>query len=150
MDIGKGSGGVAGRLSNFTPRKFIFDGVECNSIEGVLQSFKFKNPDMQKEICKLAGLGAKQRGASKNWRQYQKLYWNGVEYKRDSKEYQDLLDRLYQSVYEQNDNFRRDLQSCKGVTFTHSLGKHKKSETVLTTQEFCSRLTKLRDTGKLI
>ena len=50
MDIGKGSGGVAGRLSNFTPRRFIFDGVECNSIEGVLQSFKFKNPDMQKEI----------------------------------------------------------------------------------------------------
>ena len=76
MDIGKGSGGVAGRLSNFTPRKFIFDGVECCSIEGVLQSFKFKNPEMQKEICKLSGLGAKQRGASKNWRQYQKLYWN--------------------------------------------------------------------------
>ena len=149
MDIGKGSGGVAGRLSNFTPRRFIFDGVECNSIEGVLQSFKFKNPDMQKEICKLAGLGAKQRGASKNWRQYQKLYWNGVEYKRDSKEYQDLLDRLYQSVYDQNENFRRDLQSCKGVTFTHSLGKHKKSETVLTSLDFCSRLTKLRDIGKI-
>ena len=109
-----------------------------------------RNPDMQKEICKLAGLGAKQRGASKNWRQYQKLYWNGVEYKRDSKEYQDLLDRLYQSVYDQNENFRRDLQSCKGVTFTHSLGKHKKSETVLTTQEFCSRLTKLRDNERLI
>lgn len=65
MDIGKGSGGVAGRLSNFTPRKFIFDGVECNSIEGVLQSFKFKNFEMQKEICKLSGLGAKQRGAKK-------------------------------------------------------------------------------------
>ena len=149
MDIGKGSGGVAGRLSNFTPRKFIFDGIECNSIEGVLQSFKFKNPEMQKEICKLSGLGAKQRGANKNWRQYQKLYWQGKEYKRDSKEYQELLDRLYQTVYDQNDNFRRDLQSCKGVTFTHSLGKHKKSETVLTVQEFCSRLTKLRDNGKL-
>ena len=149
MDIGKGSGGVAGRLSNFTPRKFIFDGVECNSIEGVLQSFKFKNPEMQKEICKLSGLGAKQRGANKNWRQYQKLYWQGKEYKRDSKEYQELLDRLYQTVYDQNDNFRRDLQSCKGVTFTHSLGKHKKSETVLTVQEFCSRLTNLRDNGKL-
>ena len=149
MDIGKGSGGVAGRLSNFTPRKFIFDGVECSSIEGVLQSFKFKNPEMQKEICKLSGLAAKQRGASKNWRQYQKLYWNGIEYKRDSKEYQELLDRLYQTVYEQNENYRRDLESCKGVTFTHSLGRHKKSDTVLTTQEFCSRLTKLRDIGKI-
>ena len=149
MDIGKGSGGVAGRLSNFTPRRFIFDGVECNSIEGVLQSFKFKNVDMQKEVCKLVGMIAKKKGANKNWQQYQKLYWNGKEYKRDGKEYQELLDRLYQTVYDQNENYRRDIQSCKNVTFTHSIGKNKKSETVLTSQEFCSRLTKLRDTGKI-
>ena len=149
MDIGKGSGGVAGRLSNFTPRRFIFDGVECNSIEGVLQSFKFKNVDMQKEVCKLVGMGAKKKGENKNWQQYQKLYWNGKEYKRDGKEYQELLDRLYQTVYDQNENYRRDIQSCKSVTFTHSIGKNKKSETVLTSQEFCSRLTKLRDTGKI-
>lgn len=149
MDIGKGSGGVAGRLSNFTPRRFIFDGVECNSIEGVLQSFKFKNVDMQKEVCKLVGMIAKKKGANKNWQQYQKLYWNGKEYKRDGKEYQELLDRLYQTVYDQNENYRRDIQSCKSVTFTHSIGKNKKSETVLTSQEFCSRLTKLRDTGKI-
>lgn len=149
MDIGKGSGGVAGRLSNFTPRRFIFDGVECNSIEGVLQSFKFKNVDMQKEVCKLVGMVAKKKGANKNWQQYQKLYWNGKEYKRDGKEYQELLDRLYQTVYDQNENYRRDIQSCKSVTFTHSIGKNKKSETVLTSQEFCSRLTKLRDTGKI-
>lgn len=149
MDIGKGSGGVAGRLSNFTPRRFIFDGVECNSIEGVLQSFKFKNVDMQKEVCKLVGMIAKKKGANKNWQQYQKLYWNGKEYKRDGKEYQELLDRLYQTVYDQNENYRRDIQSCKSVTFTHSIGKNKKSETVLTSQEFCSRLTKLRDIGKI-
>ena len=145
MDIGKGSGGVAGRLSNFTPRRFIFDGVECNSIGGVLQSFKFKNVDMQKEVCKLVGMVAKKKGSNKNWQQYQKLYWNGKEYKRDSKEYQELLDRLYQTVYDQNENYRRDIQSCRSVTFTHSIGKNKKSETVLTSQEFCSRLTKLRD-----
>lgn len=149
MDIGKGSGGVAGRLSNFTPRRFIFDGVECNSIEGVLQSFKFKNVDMQKEVCKLVGMVAKKKGSNKNWQQYQKLYWNGKEYKRDSKEYQELLDRLYQTVYDQNENYRRDIQSCRGVTFTHSIGNNKKSETVLTSQEFCSRLIKLRDYEKI-
>jgi hypothetical protein len=32
---------------------------------------------------------------------------------------------------------------------THSIGKSKKSETVLTAKEFCSRLTHLRDIGKL-
>lgn len=150
MDIGKGSGGVSGRLSNFTPRRFVFDEVECYSIEGVLQSFKFKNPEMQKEVCKLVGSAAKFKGKKKNWRESQILYWQGKEYKRDSAEYQDLLNRLYQSVYDQNEGFRKDLNSCRGVTFTHSLGKHKKSETVLTSQEFCSRLTKLRDTGKLV
>ena len=149
MDIGKGSGGVAGRLSNFTPRRFVFVGLQCNSIEGVLQSFKFKNVEMQKEVCKLVGMVAKKKGANKNWQQYQKLYWNGKEYKRDSKEYQRLLDRLYQTVYDQNENYRRDIQSCKGVTFTHSIGNNKKSETVLTSQEFCSRLTKLRDFEKI-
>lgn len=65
MDIGKGSGGVSGRLSNFTPRRFVFDGVNCNSIEGVLQSFKFKNPEMQKEVCKLVGSAAKFKGKKK-------------------------------------------------------------------------------------
>lgn len=149
MDIGKGSGGIAGRLSNFTPRKFYFDDIECNSIEGVLQSFKFKNVDMQKEICKLTGLVAKRRGSKKNWRESQKLYWNGVEYKRDSTEYQELLDRLYLSVYDQNEGYKRDIMSCKGVSFTHSKGKNKKSETILTSQEFCSRLTKLRDNCRL-
>ena len=58
MDIGKGSGGVAGRLSNFTPRKFIFDGVECNSIEGVLQSFKFKNPGFTDSTIENIGFDA--------------------------------------------------------------------------------------------
>ena len=39
MDIKSGSGYPQGALSNFAPRRFVFDGIECNSIEGVLQSF---------------------------------------------------------------------------------------------------------------
>ena len=55
----------------------------------------------------------------------------------------------YKVLNLKNESFRRDLQACKGVLFTHSLGKNKKSETVLTTQEFCSRLNKLNLKGVL-
>ena len=37
MDIGSGNGYPSGALSNFSPHPFVFDGVECNSMEGLLQ-----------------------------------------------------------------------------------------------------------------
>ena len=47
MDIGSGKGYPENSLSNFAPHKFVIDGVECNSMEGFLQSLKFSNPEMQ-------------------------------------------------------------------------------------------------------
>lgn len=48
IDINGGSKNpVAARLSNFTKRPFGFDGVQCVSIEGVLQSFKFSSAATQ-------------------------------------------------------------------------------------------------------
>ena len=60
MDIGSGNGYPESALSNFAPHKFTIDNVECNSMEGFLQSLKFKNPDMQKEVCKLVGKAEQQ------------------------------------------------------------------------------------------
>ena len=48
MNIGSGQDYPANALSNFAPHPFVFDGVEVNSMEGFLQSLKFKNFDMQK------------------------------------------------------------------------------------------------------
>lgn len=149
MDIGSGTGYPSANLSNFTPRSFIFDDIKCCSIEGVLQSFKFKDEEMQQHVCTLVGKAAKFKGKNKKWWKLQELYWKGKIYKRDSEEYQELLNRLYQTVYDQCDNFRKALEATKGCTLTHSIGKRKETETILTIQEFCSRLTKLRDTGKL-
>lgn len=89
MDIGSSTGYPSGNLSNFTPHPFIIDGVECNSMEGFLQSLKFENPDIQVEVCKLAGLKAKRRGSKRNkrWKQTQKLWWQGKEMGRKSDEY---------------------------------------------------------------
>lgn len=65
MDIGSGSGFPSGTLSNFAPHPFVIDGVECNSMEGFLQSLKFSNPEMQAEVCKLVGKAAKFKGKRK-------------------------------------------------------------------------------------
>lgn len=143
MDIGSGSGFPSAALSNFAPHPFTFDGVECNSMEGLLQSFKFSNPEMQKEVCKLVGKQAKFKGKKKKWYKTQTLYWQGVEYKRDSQEYQDLLDRAFDAL-SANESFQKALLATGNATLTHSIGKSKQNETVLTKTEFCSRLTKIR------
>ena len=144
MDIGSGSGFPSATLSNFAPHPFVIDGVECNSMEGFLQSLKFSNPEMQKEVCKLVGKAAKFKGKKKKWWRTQTLYWQGTEIPRDSQEYQDLLDRAFNALA-QNSGFRAALLATGNSVLTHSIGKTKITETVLTRQEFCSRLTKIRE-----
>ena len=143
MDIGSGTGWPSAALSNFAPHPFVIDGVECASMEGFLQSLKFKEPAMQVEVCKLVGKAAKFRGKKKKWWKTQTLYWNGVEYARDSEEYQELLDKAFDALA-QNTGFQKALLATNDSTLTHSIGKSKQQETVLTKQEFCSRLTKIR------
>lgn len=149
MDIGSTNGYPSAALSNFAPHPFKFDGVEIASMEGFLQSLKFKNPEMQKYVCTLVGRAAKFKGKDKNWYREQKLYWQGQEFKRDSKEYQILLNRAYNALYQQNEGFRKALEASKPGILTHSIGKTKENETVLTQSEFCGRLMKLR-MGKLL
>lgn len=146
MDIGSGKGGPQGRLSNFTPRSFVFRGVKCASMEGLLASFKFDKPHIQVEVCKLTGLAAKRRGQKRNkaWKSKQTLWWNGIPYGRESPGYQFLLDEAFDALA-QNTAFQRDLLVTQDAVLRHSIGRNKKSETVLTQREFCSRLTKIRE-----
>ena len=144
MDIGSKSGYPSSSLSNFAPHAFVLDDVQCASMEGFLQSLKFSNPDMQVEVCKLVGITAKRRGSKKNWKTTQTLYWRGKPYKRNSEDYQKLLDRAYYAL-SQNASFQRALLATGNSSLTHSIGKNKINETVLTVQEFTSRLYKLRN-----
>ena len=141
MDIGSKEGFPAGTLSNFSPHPFVFDGIECS-----LQSLKFDEIHIQVEVCKLVELAAKRRGQKRNkaWKQVQKLWWLGQEFDRDGKEFQELLDRAFLALA-QNSSFRRALLATGRANLTHSMGKSKKAETVLTENEFCSRLMKLRE-----
>jgi hypothetical protein len=146
MDIGSGKGYPAAKLSNFSPHAFVFDGVECASMEGLLQAFKFDKAHVQVEVCKLVGLAAKRRGSKRNkaWKQGQKLWWQGIEYDRHGDEFQSLLDRAFAALAA-NDGFRRALAATQKAVLTHSIGKNDPRDTCLTEREFCSRLTKIRD-----
>lgn len=146
MDIGSKKGYPSSALSNFSPHPFVFDGVECASMEGLLQAFKFKNADMQVEVCKLVGLKAKYKGKKKNkaWKRIQTLWWMHKEYKRDSDEYQELLDRAYNALAK-NTKFQKALLASGNAVLKHSMGSSDMSSTVLTRREFCSRLTKIRE-----
>lgn len=149
MNIGSGNGYPSSALSNFSPHPFILDDVEIASMEGFLQSLKFESVEMAKYVCTLVGYKAKKKGAKKNWKVTQTLYWQGKPIKRESDDYQHLLDRAYQAMWEQSDSFRKALIASGNATLTHSIGKTKTNETVLTIREFCSRLTKLRNGEKL-
>lgn len=144
MDIGSGSGYPSSNLSNFSPHGFVVDGVECASMEGFLQSLKFQDPEMQKHVCTLVGKAAKFKGKKKKWWKTQTLYWQGEAIPRDSERYQELLDKAFNALSE-NSSFKRALLATQNATLTHNMGKKKISETVLTKNEFTSRLTAIRN-----
>lgn len=144
MDIGSGAGYPAASLSNFAPHPFVFDGVQVNSMEGFLQSLKFSNPDIQAHVCTLVGKAAKFKGKKKKWYRDQTLYWKGQPIARRSEAYQALLENAYLAMLEQSDSFRRALKATGNATLTHSMGRSKENETVLTEKEFTNLLTYCR------
>lgn len=149
MDIGSGNKYPSNSLSNFSPHPFTLDGVECYSMEGFLQSLKFESIEMQRHVCTLVGIAAKRKGRNKKWFKKQELYWCGETYKRDSLEYQNLLNRAFNAMYKCSPSFRNALKASGKSTLTHSIGKTDPRSTVLTIKEFCSRLRELRECGIL-
>jgi len=99
---------------------------------------------MQKHVMTLVGRAAKFKGKKKRWWRTQTLFWQGQPLDRHSDEYQQLLDESFRAMFAQNDSARRALLATNDAVLTHSLGKAKPSETVLTRSEFCSRLMRIR------
>ena len=134
-------------LSNFAAHNFTVDGTMCHSMEGFLQALKFDRVERQIEICKLVGKAAKNSGKVRNnaWKTVQKLWWNGRVYDRHGKNYQKLLDKAFEALG-QNHSFQKALFRTGNTKLTHSLGWNDPYQTILTNNEFCSRLTHLRKT----
>ncbi len=150
MDVRSGAGWPASALSNFAAHPFVLDDVWCASMEGLLQALKFDKPHVQIEVCRMAGLAAKNRGRGRNrsWQRVQTLWWRGVPMRRTGPEYQRLLTRAFDALHAQSQGFRAALEATGDAVLTHSLGRGREAETVLTAREFCAQLTRLRDRGR--
>jgi predicted NAD-dependent protein-ADP-ribosyltransferase YbiA (DUF1768 family) len=131
----------ADALSNFAPHPFEFDGVSVACMEGLLQSFKFPDPQRQQEICQFSAKEAKVTGSAQAWQQH--LYWKGAAYPRKSKTYRQLLIRAYDAMAAQNPAFRTALLASKPILL-HTIGRWRRPKTCLTWWEFCGILTRLR------
>ena len=132
-------------LSNFYPNCFDFDGVRCASMEGFLQSLKFRNPKKQIEICALTGITAKNAGLHKFWWKLTgNLYWKGRKYKRESEEFFALRLEAYKALA-QNETFNQALKDSGKAVLEHSLGGDDKRKTILTKEEFIGYLEYLRN-----
>ncbi len=134
----------AARLSNFTERHFILDGVLCNSLEGFLQGLKAEALEVQCAICKLVGIDAKQAGNVLVVRDPHFLYWEDDAVARDEVGYFELLTRAYDAAYDQDPTFREDLLATGHEELRYTVGRYDPLATVLTETEFLYQLYRLR------
>ena len=131
-------------LSNLCSNGFRFEGMVCGSMEGFLQSLKQKDRDKQRQICSMKGGNARKHSVT-SWQTDQIVWWKGVAIDRQSEEYQKLLRRAYQTMFDQSERFRAALMQTRGITLTHSSGEKSPYKTILTEQEFCQILMDMRD-----
>ncbi len=133
------------KLSKNYPHIFSFDGVECASLQSLLQAFKFKNPEVQEYVCKHVGIFAKRRAKKRNkvWKEQQKLWWKDLAYNRDSAEYQKLIERVFEAL-SKNQDFRNALLATDNEPLVCTQIRPIK-RSVLSGNEFCVQLAIVRE-----
>ena len=134
-------------LSNLHDSIFIFEDVECHSMEGFLQSLKRQDEAKQRQICKMKGIDAK-RQSSSDWQKDQIVWWKGKNINRHSYEFFNLVTSAYTALFQQSRLFREALLSTKGKRLFHSRGKKDSHDNILKEQEFCAIIVKLRDNAR--
>ena len=136
-------------LSNFAAYHFTLDGVPCGSMEGFLQSLKYRRPTKQARICALVGKEAKLAGEKKHlWKLTKTVWWQGQAYGLFSDDLQRLIDRAYQEMYEQCPAFRQALTDAGNKDLVHTMGKKEMRTTILTEYQFIRRLEALREKAR--
>ena len=132
-------------LSNLFPYEFEFRGKKLSSIESFFQGIKFKDIDMQNCVLSYSGLDSNRVKVCSgyDWKVTGKIYWQGQEIDRYSKEYDDLVDEMYIAAI-QNPLYRNVLKICE-VDIIHTMGAKEKSETVFTRYEFEKQLNCLKE-----
>jgi len=144
LDIRSNGMYPSGVLSNLCSNAFRIDGVLCNSMEGFLQSLKHQDPNKQRQVCQLKGGNARKRSVT-SWQTDQIVWWRGQAIDRQGDDYQRLLYRAYQALFDQNERFKAALMATRGITLTHTTGETDPYKTILTASELCQILTEIRD-----
>ena len=123
-------------LSNLFHYDFNFRGKRLSSIESFFQGIKFKDINLQNMIFEYSGIDSNviKIASDHDWKITGIIYWQGQPIKRDSKEYDDLVDELYISAI-QNKLYRNILKKVD-KKIIHSIGIDDKQETVFTRYEF--------------
>lgn len=147
QDINDKRGYPYGLLDPSAPIRFEIDGIQCASLDGFLESLKFEKEADQKSISKYVGNSAKKRGQNKdhpgNKKANRILYWQGKTFKRNSKEFDALINRVFKEMAK-NKIWRAALMLTEDEDFTHSKGKTNKKDTILTQKELTDNLKELR------
>lgn len=130
-------------LSNLFPYTFYFRGKTLNSIESFFQGIKIKDKEVQNLVFMYSGIESNviKAASDYDWREEGLLYWQGIPIKRDSDEYDELVEELYISAI-QNPLYRNILKKIN-KPIIHSIGKEDKNETVFTRYEFERMLNSL-------
>ena len=84
-----------------------------------------------------------------SWQTDQIVWWKGQAIDRQSEEYQTLIRRAYQAMFEQSERFRAALMQTRGITLVHASGEPSSYKTILTPSEFCGILMDMRDSYDL-
>ena len=137
--------GFGRKLSNLQPYPFVIDGAQCASMEGFLQSLKVNDRDESERLRDMYGKEAWKAGQAYTsaWQATQTLWWDGQPIYRQSPGYQNLLNRAYDALSE-NQEFRLALMKTLDGELTHSIGHHDTRLTVLTKAEFMYNLYRVR------
>ena len=130
-------------LSNLFHYEFNFYDCDFGSIEGFFQGIKFKDPEVQKLVFKYSGREAValKDASGYDWTTTGNIYFLGKEIKRDSIEYDNLINELYFRVLK-NPLYRNVLKKCN-LPIIHPIGKESKEETTFTRYEFEHMLNSL-------
>jgi hypothetical protein len=137
---------VSCALSNLFPYEFTFKGCQAKSVEGVLQSLKHGNPEVQHIIYGYAGKDAYHTRAASfenDWRNEYYLHCGNKLIDRFDIEYQNLLNEIYIAV-SSNPLFASTLRYTGDRVLLHSKGVSEPDETILTPREYIDRLTIIR------
>lgn len=146
IDVGyRNRGDFPQMLSNLFPYNFKFRGKKLASIENFFQGIKFKDKKTQNYVFTYYGTQAVhiKAASSYDWKETGEIYWQGKAIKRESKEYELLIDELYISAI-QNPLYRNILSNCD-KQIIHSIGENDKKETTFTRYEFEFELNCLKD-----